>query len=77
MESIGEAISKRLKFNLADLSIILRNSSMRETPFFFTISIPGEKAYQLAAALEENRDEWMQFLNKISVRSTIYFRCDN
>ena len=44
---------------------------MRETPFFFTVTIPEEKrTYQLAAALEEERDNWMQFLNKISVSIT-------
>ena len=33
---------------------------MRETPFFFTVSIPEEKrTYQLAAALEEERDNWI------------------
>ena len=61
-----ECECKRVKFGLAELSKLMKNSNFSETPFHFSVTIQ-DKVYMLASATERDRSRWLIFIKNLAV----------
>lgn len=61
-----ECECKRVKFGLAELTKMMKNSNFSETPIYFSITIV-DTVYMLAAASERDRSRWLIFIKNLAV----------
>jgi hypothetical protein len=61
-----ECECKRVKFGLAELTKVMKNSKFDETPFYFSVTIV-DTVYMLASATERDRSRWLIFIKNLAV----------
>jgi hypothetical protein len=64
-----ECECKRVKFGLAELTKIMKNSTFSETPFYFSVTVQ-DSVYMLASATERDRSRWIIFIKNLAVSVT-------
>lgn len=67
---VNECECKIIKYGLAELSKLMKNSKLSETPFFFSI-LASNTAYKLAASTEDERSKWIITIKSLAVRMNI------
>ena len=55
-----------MKFGLAELTKIMKNSTFSETPFYFSVTVQ-DTVYMLASATERDRSRWLIFIKNLAV----------
>lgn len=63
---VNECECKIIKYGLAELSKLMKNSKLSETPFFFSI-IASNTTYKLAASTEDERSKWIITIKSLAV----------